>query len=117
MTETFRAGIQSIQKGQLEAAQALGMTQRQIMQRVVLPQALRIVIPPIGNEFIVMTKDSSLVSFMGVWEILFRSNKIGRQYFRNFETLILAAVMYWIMTIILQFVQSKIETRLARGDR
>ena len=117
MTETFRGGIQSISKGQTEAAMALGMTRSQTMRRIILPQALRIVIPPIGNEFIAMTKDSSLVYLMGVWEILFRSSKIGRQYFRNFETLVIAAAFYWIMQIILQYVQSKVETRLSRGDR
>jgi polar amino acid transport system permease protein len=117
MTETFRGGIQSIGKGQTEAAVALGMTRSQTMRRIILPQALRIVIPPIGNEFIAMTKDSSLVYLMGVWEILFRSTKIGRQYFRNFETLVIAAVFYWIMQIILQSIQSRIETRMARGDR
>jgi polar amino acid transport system permease protein len=87
------------------------------MRRIILPQAFRIVIPPIGNEFIAMTKDSSLVSFMAVWEIRFRADKIGRQYFRSFETLVIAALFYWVMTIILQFVQSKIEARMARGDR
>ena len=62
MTEIFRAGIQAIPRGQVEAAQALGMTERLIMRRVVLPQAIRIVIPAIGNEFIAMIKDSALVS-------------------------------------------------------
>jgi len=117
MTETFRAGIQSIRKGQTEAALALGMSNRQVLMRVILPQALRVVIPPIGNEFITMTKDSSLVSTMSVWELLYRASKIGRQYFRSFETLIIAALFYWIMTIILQFLQSKLEARMARGDR
>lgn len=117
MTETFRAGIQSISKGQTEAALALGMSHSQVLRRVILPQALRVVIPPIGNEFITMTKDSSLVSTMSVWELLYRSSKIGRQYFRNFETLIVAAAFYWIMTIILQYLQSKLEAHMARGDR
>lgn len=117
MTETFRAGIQSISKGQTEAALALGMSHSQVLRRVILPQALRVVIPPIGNEFITMTKDSSLVSTMSVWELLYRSSKIGRQYFRNFETLIVAAVFYWIMTIVLQYLQSKLEAYMARGDR
>jgi polar amino acid transport system permease protein len=117
MTETFRAGIQSISKGQTEAASALGMTRSQTMRRIILPQAFRIVIPPIGNEFIAMTKDSALVSFMAVWELFFRAQKVGRQYFRSFETLVIAAGIYWIMTIILQYVQSKIEARMARGDR
>jgi polar amino acid transport system permease protein len=117
MTETFRAGIQSIGKGQTEAALALGMTRSQTMRRVILPQAVRIVIPPIGNEFIAMTKDSTLVSFMGVWELFFRAQKVGRQYYRNFETLLIAALFYWVMQIILQSIQSRIETRMARGDR
>jgi len=117
MTETFRAGIQSISPGQTEAAVALGMTRSQTMRRIILPQAVRIVIPPIGNEFIAMTKDSVLVSFMGVWELFFRAQRVGRQYYRNFETLLLAAVFYWIMQIILQSIQSRIETRMARGDR
>jgi len=117
MTETFRAGIQSIGKGQTEAAVALGMTRSQTMRRIILPQAVRIVIPPIGNEFIAMTKDSVMVSFMGVWELFFRAQRVGRQYYRNFETLLLAALFYWIMQIILQSIQSRIETRMARGDR
>lgn len=117
MTETFRAGIQSISKGQTEAAMALGMTRSQTMRRIILPQAFRIIIPPIGNDFIAMTKDSSLVYVMGVWEILFRASKIGRQYFRNFETLVVAALFYWVMQIILQYFQSKLEARMARGER
>ena len=117
MTETFRAGIQSITKGQTEAAMALGMTRSQTMRRIILPQAFRVIIPPIGNDFIAMTKDSSLVYVMGVWEILFRASKIGRQYFRNFETLVVAALFYWVMQIILQYFQSKLEARMARGER
>ena len=66
MTEIFRAGIQSVSHGQSEAAEALGMTYRQKMKRVVLPQAFRVIIPPTGNEFIAMMKDTALVSFIGV---------------------------------------------------
>ena len=69
MTETVRAGIQSIKIGQTEAAKALGMTKTQTMKRVIFPQALRVIIPPVSNEFIAMIKDSSLVSLMGVWEL------------------------------------------------
>ncbi len=71
MTEIFRAGLQSISYGQREAAIALGMTPLQVMRRVVLPQAIRIIIPDVGNQFIAMQKDSALVSVMGVWEITF----------------------------------------------
>lgn len=117
MTEIFRAGIQAIGKGQHEAAQALGMSRTQTLRRIVLPQAFRIVIPPIGNEFIAMMKDSSLVSLMGVWELTFRAGKIGRQYFRNIETFIIAAAFYWLLTVVFQFLQGNLEAYMARGER
>lgn len=117
MTETFRAGIQSISKGQTEAAYALGMSPWQTMRLIILPQAVRVVIPPIGNEFIAMTKDSALVSVIGVQELLWRAQKVGQQYFHSMETLLIAAAFYWLMTIALQAVQSRIERRLARADR
>ncbi len=117
MTEIFRAGIQAIGKGQHEAAQALGMTPGQTFRRIVFPQAFRIVIPPIGNEFIAMMKDSALVSIITVHELTFRAQKIGRQNFRNLETFLIAAGFYWILTIIFQFFQGKLETHMARGER
>ena len=117
MTETVRAGIQSITIGQREAAKALGMTETQAMRRIIFPQALRIIIPPISNEFIAMIKDSSLVSLMGVWELSYRAIKIGRRYFQSLEMLILVAFIYWLMCVVLQYAQQKIETHMARGDR
>jgi len=117
MTETVRAGIQSIKIGQSEAARALGMTTTQTMRRVIFPQALRVIIPPVSNEFIAMVKDSSLVSLMGVWELSFRAIKIGRRYFQSLEMLILVAGIYWVMCIILQTIQEKIEKHMARGER
>ena len=118
MTEIMRAGIQSVGVGQREAALAIGMTQRQIMQRIVLPQAFKLVIPPIGNQFIAMLKDTSLISVTGfVWEILWRAQKVGRANFRSLEALLIAAVFYWIITIIFSAVQSRLETYMARGDR
>ena len=105
-------------KGQREAAIAIGMNPRQTMQRIVLPQALRFAIPPIGNDFIAMTKDSALVSATGfVHEVMWRATRVGRAQFNNLEALIMAAVFYWVMTIILTYIQGIIETRLARGDR
>ncbi|MBC2709925.1 MAG: amino acid ABC transporter permease [Desulfosarcina sp.] len=117
MTETVRAGIQSIKIGQTEAAKSLGMTRRQTLQRVIFPQALRVIIPPVSNEFIAMIKDSSLVSLMGVWELSYRAIKIGRRYFQSLEMLIMVALIYWVMCIILQSVQERIENHMARGDR
>jgi polar amino acid transport system permease protein len=118
MSEIFRAGLASVGKGQIEAASALGMTPWQTMRRVVLPQALRFAIPPVGNEFIAMTKDSALVSATGfVQEIMWRATRVGRAQFNNLEALIMAAVFYWVMTLILTYVQSVIEARLSKGDR
>lgn len=117
MTETVRAGIQSIKIGQTEAAKALGMTPRQTLRRVIFPQALRVIIPPVSNEFIAMIKDSSLVSLMGVWELSYRAIKIGRRYFQSLEMLIMVALIYWVMCIILQYIQERIENHMARGDR
>ena len=117
MTETFRAGIQSISKGQTEAAYSVGMTPGQTRRRIILPQALRIVIPPIGNDFVAMIKDSSLVMVMGVWELTYRATKMGRRYFRSLETLMVAAIIYWIMCVILQALQGRLETYMSRGER
>ena len=118
MSEIFRAGLSSVGKGQREAAMALGMTPGQTMRRIVLPQALRFAIPPTGNEFIAMTKDSALVSATGfVHEIMWRATRVGRAQFHNLEALIMAAIFYWIMTLVLSYFQSRLEVRLAKGER
>jgi len=118
MSETFRAGLSSVSRGQREAAMALGMTPGQTMRRVILPQALRFAIPPMGNDFISMTKDSALVSATGfVHEVMWRATKVGRAQFNNLEALIMAAVFYWVMTLILTFFQGKLEARLSKGDK
>ena len=118
MSEIFRAGLSSVSKGQREAALALGMTPGKTMRRIVLPQALRFAIPPTGNEFIAMTKDSALVSATGfVHELMWRATEVGRAHFRNLETLIIAAIFYWILTLFLSYFQGLIEKRMSRGDR
>ena len=118
MTEIMRAGIQSVGIGQREAALAIGMMPNQIMRRIVLPQAMRLVVPPIGNEFIAMLKDTALISVTGfAWEILWRAQKVGRANFRSLEALLIAAVFYWVITIVFSAVQARIEASLAKGDR
>jgi len=118
MSEIFRAGLASVGKGQREAAIALGMTPGQTMKRVILPQALRFAIPPIGNDFIAMTKDSALVAATGfVHELMWNAVKVGRAQFRSLEALIMAAIFYWLMTLILSYLQSILESRLSKGDR
>lgn len=119
ITEIFRAGIQAIGHGQSEAAEALGMNYRQRMRRIVLPQAARIVIPPIGNEFIAMIKDTALVGFVATtifWsEIFKRAQTIGNEDFKPMEAFILAAIVYWGLTIVFSFFQARLERRMSAG--
>jgi polar amino acid transport system permease protein len=119
MTEIFRAGIQSVSHGQYEAADALGMTYRQKMRRIVLPQALRVVIPPVGNEFIAMMKDVALIALLGqdvFWSDPFRrANIVGTQDFRNLEAYVVAAGMFWLLTAIFTFFQRRLETKVGKG--
>ncbi len=117
LTEIFRAGVEAIPRGQREAAGALGMTEAHTMRRVILPQAVRIVIPAIGNDFISMIKDSALVSIVTIQELFWRANNVGTQTFRNFESLLVAAVVYWVMTIVFSFFQERLERQMAESDR
>ncbi len=117
MTEIFRAGIQAVPSGQREAAEALGMPERLVQRRIVLPQATRIVIPAIGNDFIAMIKDSALVSLIGVQELLWRAENTGRPARNTLEAFALIAFIYWVLTIIFSFFQERLEKRMARGDR
>jgi polar amino acid transport system permease protein len=117
MSEIFRAGIQAVGRGQTEAAYALGMTPWQTMRRIVLPQALRIITPDIGNQFIAMQKDTSLASAITLLELMGLARQAGapRQHF--FEALVVAAIWYWLMTIVLSYFQRELEHRMARSDR
>jgi len=117
MSEIFRAGIQAVGRGQTEAAYALGMTPWQTMRRIVLPQAVRIITPDIGNQFIAMQKDTSLASAITLLELMGLARQAGapRQHF--FEALVVAALWYWLMTIVLSYFQRQLEHRMARSDR
>jgi polar amino acid transport system permease protein len=115
MTEIFRAGLQSISYGQQEAAIALGMNPWQVLRRIILPQAIRIIIPDVGNQFIAMQKDSALVSVMGVWEITYLATRYAKKDSKYMEMFILAAAAYWVLTIVSSWFQSRIEKRMARA--
>ena len=115
MAEIVRAGILSVDPGQREAGQALGLTRAQIMRRVVLPQALRVIVPPTGNQIISMLKLSSLASVISVTELL---SAAGLIYTRTYETiplLIVASIWYLVLTSLLTIVQRAIERRLGRS--
>jgi polar amino acid transport system permease protein len=117
MREIIRAGIDSIDRGQMEAAKSLGMWNSLAMRRVVLPQAARIIIPPLGNEFNNMMKTTSLVAFIGVTE-LFQNAEIGySQTFKPVEYFLGVAFWYLVLTTIWSFIQAWIERRLAASER
>jgi polar amino acid transport system permease protein len=112
MTEIFRAGIQSISGGQREAAESIGMNRIQVMRRVILPQAVRVIIPDIGNQFIAMQKDSAQVSVMGVWEMTFRASRFARVDSKFMEMFIVAAFFYWVLTIVSSWGEGILEKRM-----
>lgn len=113
IAEIFRAGIQSIDRGQMEAARSLGMTHVQAMRHVILPQAFKRMIPPLGNEFIVLIKESSLASLVAAPELMYWGRAMQGQYFRVWEPYITAALIYLILTLSLSFILSRLERRLA----
>ena len=117
MTEVFRSGIEAVPHGQTEAAQSLGMNSRTTFRRIIAPQAFRIVTPAVGNDFISMIKDSSLASVVGVQEILWRAQTAGRPTFQSMQTLLVAAFIYWVLTILFSLFQNRLERRMATGDR
>jgi polar amino acid transport system permease protein len=114
MGEIFRAGIQSIPKGQMEAALALGMTRGMALRRVILPQTFRVILPPIGNEFIALLKDSSLVSILAVSDLLRRGREFAAQSFEYFEAYTVVALVYLVMTLFFSRLVGIMEDRLGR---
>ena len=117
MTEIVRSGILSVEAGQMDAAKSLGMTQLQAMRHVVLPQALRVVVPPTGNEFIAMLKNSSLASAIGLVELLLAARLIYTTNFDIMELLVVAAIWYLAFTSIFSLGQAELERVLAVGER
>jgi glutamine transport system permease protein len=113
IAEIFRAGIQSIDRGQMEAARSLGMTHVQAMRHVILPQAFKRMIPPLGNEFIVLIKESSLASIVAAPELMYWGQAMQGQYFRVWEPYITAAIIYLLLTLSLSFLLNRLERRLA----
>ncbi len=115
MTEIMRAGIQSVDPGQMEAAKSLGMTYSLSMRRIILPQAMRVVIPPTGNEFIAMLKNSSLVSVISVSELFLVAKLQYSSTLLYFEWLIIASLWYLALTTVASIVQAWLENRYRQG--
>lgn len=112
ISEIFRAGIQSIPKGQMEAALALGMSRTQAIYRIILPQTIKVVLPPIGNEFIALLKDSSLVSILAVSDLLRRGREYAATTFYYFETYTMIAIIYLILTLFFSRLVGYMEERM-----
>lgn len=117
MGEIFRAGIQSVPQGQMEAALALGMTRTQAIWKVILPQTFRIILPPVGNEFIALLKDSSLVSILAVSDLLRRGREFASTSFMYFETYTVVALVYLVITLFLSRIVAYMEQRLKVDGR
>ena len=114
-SENFRSGILGVEAGQREAAASLGMTYWQTLRRIVLPQALRIAAPTIGNRFIALMKDTSLASVVTVVELTRVAERIGSATFRHMEMFVIVAIIYWLLNSLLSLGQAMVERRLARA--
>jgi polar amino acid transport system permease protein len=117
LAEIFRAGIESIEKGQMEAARSLGMSYGQAMRQVILPQAIRNVLPALGNDFIAIVKESSLVSVLAVRDITQIARLYAGRSFRFLESYTILTVLYLTLTIVLSLILRAIERRLNRDAR
>ncbi|MBW2637284.1 MAG: amino acid ABC transporter permease [Deltaproteobacteria bacterium] len=113
MGEIFRAGIESIPNGQMEAARSLGMSYPQAMIHVILPQAFKTILPPVGNEFVALLKDSSLVSILAVSDLLRRGREFAAQSITYFETYTMVALVYLVITLFLSKLVSIMEERIS----
>jgi polar amino acid transport system permease protein len=111
MSEIFRAGIQSIPRGQMEAARSLGMSYFQAMRHIILPQAVRVILPPVGNEFVSLLKDSSLVSIVAVSDLTRRGQEYMATHFNPIETWTMIALLYLILTLFSSRVVAWLEKR------
>ncbi|HNW03802.1 MAG TPA: amino acid ABC transporter permease [Oscillospiraceae bacterium] len=117
VAEIIRSGIQAVDPGQTEAARSLGFRKSQAMAMVVLPQAVKNILPALGNEFVTVIKESSIVSVIGIADLMFRTNDVIAVTYRSLECLAIAAVIYFIMTFLGGRVIALLERRLAVGNK
>jgi polar amino acid transport system permease protein len=116
MTEIVRAGIESVEGGQMDAGKSLGMTYAMAMRRIILPQAFRVILPPTGNEFIAMLKNSSLAFAIGLVELSNAARSIYSVNYNVMELLVVASIWYLVMTTVFSLVQAELEARMAVGQ-
>lgn len=116
LAEIFRAGIQGVDRGQMEAARSLGMKQGMTMRHIILPQALKSVLPAIGNEFITIIKESSIISFIGVADLMFQARTVTTITYDGMTPLVIVAFMYFILTFSMSKLLGRLERRLSTDD-
>lgn len=116
IAEIVRAGIQAVDKGQMEAARSIGMPHSMGMKYIIIPQAVKNILPALGNEFIVVIKESSIASIIGIHELMYNADTVRGNIFRPFEPLIVAAIMYFILTFSLSKLVGAFERRMKTSD-
>jgi arginine/lysine/histidine transport system permease protein len=116
VAEIIRAGILSIDKGQMEAARSLGMPHTMAMKTIIIPQAFKNILPALGNEFIVLIKESSIVSVVGIHDLMYNADTVRGNTYLPFEPLIIAALIYFVITFILSKLLGLLERRMRAGD-
>lgn len=116
VSEIIRAGIMAVDKGQVEAAEALGVPYKSMMLNIIMPQAIKNILPALMNEFITLTKESAIVSTIGYLDLMRRAQIVQADIFRAFEPLLFAGAIYWVMVFILTRIGSMLERRLRQGD-
>lgn len=116
VAEIIRAGIEAVDRGQMEAARSLGMTKAMAMRHIIIPQAFKNILPALGNEFIVVIKESSIVSIIGIHELMYNADTVRGNTYQPFEPLISAAVIYFVLTFTLSRLLGKAERRMKTSD-
>ncbi|MBO0418669.1 amino acid ABC transporter permease [Vagococcus fluvialis] len=114
--ELLRGGLESIDKGQMEAGRSLGLSRKETMKSAIIPQAIRVVLPGLGNEFIAMIKESSIVSVVGIFDVMYTSNIVKAATYSIFEPLIIVAIIYFFLTYSLTGIMKQLEKRLSVYD-
>lgn len=116
MAELIRAGLQSVEKGQVEAAESLGMSSGQTMLYIILPQAVKVTLPAMGNEFVAIIKESSILYAVGVYELTYQAYKLASVNYYYIETMIVAALIYFVLTYVATKLLGLLERRMRRAD-
>ena len=116
IAEIIRSGIQSVDKGQMEAARSMGMPKRMAMRQIILPQAMKNILPSIGNEFATLIKETSIVSLIGIHDLMYSSDTVRGATFTVFIPLLMTAFLYFVMTTTIAFFMDKLERKLQASD-